>query len=84
MKRLTFAILTGLLFVFQAVSSEKQAMVPETLWEFGRVGGMQVSPDGTQVLFTITNYDVETNRAGRDIYIIPVAWWTTPQSYQQP
>ncbi len=72
MKRLTIAILTGLLFVFQAVSSEKQAMVPETLWEFGRVGGMQVSPDGAQVLFTITNYDVETNKASRDIYIIPV------------
>jgi dipeptidyl aminopeptidase/acylaminoacyl peptidase len=76
MKRLTIAILIGLLFVFQAVSSEKQAMVPETLWEFGRVGGMQVSPDGTQVLFTITHYDVETNRASRDIYIIPVAGGT--------
>ncbi len=72
MKRFTVLVLTALFFTIQGSYAQKQAMVPETLWEFGRVGGMQVSPDGTQILFTITNYDVESNKAARDIYIIPV------------
>ncbi|TVQ11791.1 MAG: S9 family peptidase [Bacteroidetes bacterium] len=53
--------------------AQKQAMVPETLWEFGRVGGMQVSPDGTTLLFTITHFDVEANKSTRDIYTMPVS-----------
>ncbi len=53
--------------------AQKQAMVPETLWEFGRVGGMQVSPDGSTLLFTITNFDVEANTSSRDIYVMPVS-----------
>lgn len=56
--------------------AQKQAMKPETLWEFGRVGGMQVSPDGTTLLFTITNYDVEGNTSSRDIYTMPVSGGT--------
>ncbi len=56
--------------------ARKQAMKPETLWEFGRVGGMQVSPDGTTLLFTITNYDVEGNTSSRDIYTMPVSGGT--------
>lgn len=65
-----------LIFMMMTITgsfAQKQAMVPETLWEFGRVGGMQVSPDGTTLLFTITNYDVEGNTSSRDIYTMPVS-----------
>ena len=48
-------------------------MTPETLWEFGRVSDVQVSPDGTQVLFGVTTYDVAANRGNRDLFIMPVA-----------
>lgn len=46
-------------------------MTPEVLWSFGRVGGMQVSPDGETVLYTVTWYNTEENKSYRDIYTIP-------------
>ncbi len=74
MKKLNVLLMLMLMLMTIAGSfAQKQAMIPETLWEFGRVGGMQVSPDGTTLLFTITNFDVEANRSGRDIYTMPVS-----------
>lgn len=46
-------------------------MTPEVLWSFGRIGGMQVSPDGKTVLYTVTWYNTEENKSYRDIYTIP-------------
>ncbi len=72
MKQILIPLLTILLFTSQ-VHAQKQAMVPETLWEFDRVGNMQVSPDGQTVLFTITEYDVESNQSARDIFTLAVS-----------
>ena len=72
MNRLKISLLTALLLLAGSIAAQKPVMKPETLWEMGRVGGTQVSPDGKTLLFTITNYDVETNKASRDIYILPV------------
>ena len=47
-------------------------MTPEVLWSFGRLGGAQVSPNGENVLYTVTYYNVEENKSYRDIYTIPV------------
>jgi dipeptidyl aminopeptidase/acylaminoacyl peptidase len=52
--------------------AQKQTMVPETLWEFGRVGSTQVSPDGQTIIFTITYFDVASNTSSRDIFSLPV------------
>ena len=30
-------------------------LTPEILWKFNRIGGSQLSPDGENVVFTITN-----------------------------
>ncbi|WP_297090735.1 S9 family peptidase [uncultured Draconibacterium sp.] len=48
-------------------------MTPEVLWSFGRLGGAQVSPDGTTVLYTVTYYNIEENKSYRDVYSIPVS-----------
>ncbi|MFV0590951.1 MAG: prolyl oligopeptidase family serine peptidase [Draconibacterium sp.] len=48
-------------------------MTPEVLWSFGRIGGAQVSPDGKTVLYTVTYYKIDENKAYRDIYTIPVS-----------
>jgi len=47
-------------------------MTPEILWSFGRLGGAQVSPNGENVLYMVTYYNVEENKSYRDIYTIPV------------
>ena len=72
MRKLTILLVLSV-FLLHSGHSQKKAMVPETLWEFGRVGGMKVSPDGNTLLFTVTYYDVDENSSNRDIYTVPVA-----------
>ena len=72
MKKILFfsALCLGILFFAQA---QKMPMVPETLWEFGRVSDARVSPDGTLVLYGVTNFNVQENRGTRDLFVLPVA-----------
>jgi len=48
-------------------------MTPELLWELARVGGAQVSPDGTQVLLRISRYDLGENAGHSELYLVPVS-----------
>ncbi len=48
-------------------------MTPEILWKFRRLSDPQLSPDGEQVLFGLTVYDVPTNKSKTEIYLIPFA-----------
>ena len=48
-------------------------LTPETLWEFGRLGDVRVSPDGNQLVFGVTMYDLQENRGTRDLFVMPVA-----------
>lgn len=59
-------------YVPETPKLSSDVMTPEVLWSFGRLGGTQVSPDGTQVLYTVTYYNIEENKSYRDIYTIPV------------
>ncbi len=43
---------------------------PELLWSLGRVSLYDVSPNGTQVLYGITKYNIAENKAYRDLYSI--------------
>jgi dipeptidyl aminopeptidase/acylaminoacyl peptidase len=45
-------------------------MTPETLWYFGRVGNVNVSPDGKQIAYTVTWYDIAENKSNTDVYIM--------------
>jgi dipeptidyl aminopeptidase/acylaminoacyl peptidase len=45
-------------------------MTPETLWHFGRIGNMAVSPGGKQVAYTVTWYDIEQNAGNSELYIM--------------
>jgi len=46
-------------------------MTPEVLWSFGRVGGVEVSPDQKTVLFGVSFYNVEQNRGNREVFTLP-------------
>ncbi|WP_297093492.1 S9 family peptidase [uncultured Draconibacterium sp.] len=60
-------------YVPETPKLSSDVMTPEVLWSFGRLGEATVSPDGTQVLYTVTYYNIEENKSYRDIYSIPVA-----------
>jgi dipeptidyl aminopeptidase/acylaminoacyl peptidase len=48
-------------------------LTPEKLWQLGRLGEMQVSPDGKTVAYTVTKYSVADNKGNADIWLVPVA-----------
>ncbi|QIA08619.1 S9 family peptidase [Draconibacterium halophilum] len=60
-------------YVPETPELNSDVMTPEVLWSFGRLGGAQVSPDGSTVLYTVTYYNIEEDKSYRDIYTIPVA-----------
>lgn len=68
MKALAFAVS----FVFIAVSVAQNRMTPELLWKLKRVGNIQVSPDKTQILFSLKTYNLEENRGSSDLYTMPI------------
>ncbi|MCB2196587.1 MAG: S9 family peptidase [Bacteroidetes bacterium] len=47
-------------------------MTPEVLWSFGRVSGVEISPDHKTMLFGVSFYDVEKNRGNREVFTMPV------------
>lgn len=46
-----------------------ERLTPEKLWDLGRVGGAAVSPDGTQVAYLVTRYDLEANAGKTTLYL---------------
>lgn len=43
-------------------------MTPEVLWKFGRLGSTALSPDGSEVLYTITNVDLQSEARTTNIF----------------
>lgn len=50
--------------------SSQNVLTPELLWKIGRVSDPQVSPNGSQVLFGVTYYDLDANKGNRDLYVM--------------
>ena len=53
--------------------AKTKVMTAETLWEFGRVSDVRISPDGKTILFGITYFDIDANRGTRNLYTMPVS-----------
>ena len=49
---------------------ENGRMTPEALWALGRLGDIQVSPGGTQLLYGVTYYSVAKSKSNREIFVI--------------
>lgn len=62
-------------FSFLALNSQAQmqTMTPELLWKLGRVSGECVSPDGKQVIYGITNYDLVKNKGERNLFSLNIS-----------
>jgi len=46
-------------------------MTPEIMWKFGRLGTFSLSPDGSSVLYTVTDIDLQTEARRTNIFKIP-------------
>ena len=49
---------------------ENRRMTPEALWAMGRIGGMNVSPDGKRVVYTVAYYSVPENKSNREVFVM--------------
>ena len=43
---------------------------PEVMWALGKMGEKAVSPDGTQIAYTVTYYDMGQNKGNAEIYLM--------------
>lgn len=57
----SFVALAALILSTSAVAQERR-LTPEMLWDLGRVGDPQVSPDGRFVLYHLRSYELASNR----------------------
>lgn len=68
MKKIAFPQL--LLLVFCISANAQQPITSEWLWSLGRISDPQVSPDGKNVLYGVTYYDLKENKGNRDLYVM--------------
>src|SRR5687768_8189812 len=54
-------------------AAEKQPFTVDVMWSVQRVGAPVLSPDGTQVAYTVSVYDMDENRGNGDVWVLPVA-----------
>jgi dipeptidyl aminopeptidase/acylaminoacyl peptidase len=83
---LAIAILTFI----PTMSSAQDLLTPERLWEYARISDPQISPDGSQVVFTARTFDIKENRGNTELYIVssnggePTKLTNTPASESNP
>src|SRR5512133_434158 len=59
----------------QLTAEEKTGgvMTPEIMWKFGRLGTFALSPDGSTVLYTVTDIDLQSEARRTNIFKITVS-----------
>ena len=72
-KTIIIGIILSASTVWTMTAQPSSIYTPELLWKLGRVSEATLSPDGKQILFGITYYDVEKNKGNRDLYVMPSA-----------
>ncbi len=68
----SFAVCAQEIIGKQDVELKNDLMTPELLWAFGRVGGIEVSPDGNTVLYGVSYYSINQNKGNRDLYLVDI------------
>jgi dipeptidyl aminopeptidase/acylaminoacyl peptidase len=73
---LSILLLTALI----AVSATARPLTPEDLVAVKRVGSPAVTPDGRSVFYTVTTYDLKTNKGSTRIWTAEVEGKTAPRA----
>src|SRR5690606_6574418 len=58
------------------VSQAQQPLTPEMLWQLGRISAESLSPDGKDVVYGVTYYDLAENKSEKNLFRIPVSGGT--------
>ncbi|MCC8035630.1 MAG: prolyl oligopeptidase family serine peptidase, partial [Rikenellaceae bacterium] len=49
---------------------DDRVLTPSLMWEMGRIGGFDISPDGKSVVYAVTTYDVKENSGSSSLYLV--------------
>lgn len=69
---------------------ENGRFTPEVMWGLGKMGEVSISPDGKQMVYAVTYYNMEENKGNADLYLMSVEGGearrltTTAQSESNP
>jgi dipeptidyl aminopeptidase/acylaminoacyl peptidase len=71
-------ILAGfLLFSLAAIKATAQIsyqkMTPEMLWRLGRLGSAMITPDGNNIIYSVTTYNLGVNKGEPNLFSIPIS-----------
>lgn len=82
---LTVFIIAGTMLISSCTSSEKSdiigrqnphiehgSLTPEILWSFGRVGGVNLSPDKSKLLYTVSYFSIAENKSNTEIFVMNI------------
>ncbi len=61
---------SGKLIEKPIIKLKDSIMTPEALWAFGRIGGVQVSPDEKRVLYSVSYYSIPENKGNSEIFVM--------------
>jgi dipeptidyl aminopeptidase/acylaminoacyl peptidase len=64
------SFLLVLLLSLASLTQAQDRLTPENLWELKRLYGEQVSPDGKQILYSLSTYDLNADKGTAHLYII--------------
>lgn len=53
------------------VSVADGRFTPEIMWQLGKLGETAVSPDGSQLVYAATYYDMAKNKGNAELYLMP-------------
>ncbi len=53
-----------------SVTVKDGLMTPEILWSFGRIGNVQVSPDETKILYSVSYYSIPQNKSNSELFVM--------------
>ena len=59
-----------------ATAADTRPFTVDTMWTVKRVGVPLLSPDGTQVVYSLGSYDADENRILADLWMVPLAGGT--------
>ena len=54
------------------VTVENGRLTPEILWAFGRIGSVEVSPDQSKIVYSVSYFSVEENKSNSELFVMNV------------
>jgi dipeptidyl aminopeptidase/acylaminoacyl peptidase len=61
------------MLLLSSVLTAQSKLTPELLWKIGRVNLEDVSPDGRQAVYSVTRFDMASNKSSKVLYLVQIA-----------